>query len=141
MASNVIPTLRYRDARAAIDELCTVFGFERHSMFEDAGMVVHAELRLGQGMIMIGSVREDDGVNVYGDNIVQPDQIGGKETQASYLVVDDADAVFTRAEERGFAIVIPIKDESYGGRGFTCRDLEGRLWSVGTYDPFAPPSG
>jgi uncharacterized glyoxalase superfamily protein PhnB len=26
-------------------------------------------------------------------------------------------------------------DEDYGGRGFTCRDLEGRIWSFGTYDP------
>ena len=35
----------------------------------------------------------------------------------------------------GAAIVIDIVDEDYGGRGFTCRDLEGHIWSIGTYDP------
>ena len=34
-------------------------------------------------------------------------------------------------------IVMDIKDEDYGGRGFTCRDLEGHIWTFGTYDPFA----
>ena len=34
-------------------------------------------------------------------------------------------------------IVVEIEDASYGGRGFTCRDPEGHVWSVGTYDPWA----
>jgi uncharacterized glyoxalase superfamily protein PhnB len=33
--------------------------------------------------------------------------------------------------------VLDIKDEDYGGRGFSCRDLEGHLWNIGTYDPWA----
>jgi uncharacterized glyoxalase superfamily protein PhnB len=51
-------------------------------------------------------------------------------------VVKDADAIYDRVKADGGTIVIEIKDEDYGGRGFTCRDLEGRLWSVGTYDPW-----
>ncbi|MGD9739244.1 MAG: VOC family protein [Bauldia sp.] len=137
MTASVIPTLRYRDARKAIDVLCEVFGFERNLVYEDEGLVTHAELRLGNGMIMIGSVRDDNpSANSLGTNIVQPDQIGGAETQTSYLVVDDADSVHARARKAGFTMVLDLKDESYGGRGFTCRDHEGRLWSVGTYDPF-----
>jgi uncharacterized glyoxalase superfamily protein PhnB len=66
----------------------------------------------------------------------QPDEIGGRETQSPYVVVADADAVYATAKAAGAQIVIDIKDESYGGRGFTCRDLEGRLWSFGTYDPW-----
>ena len=93
---------------------------------------MHAELTLNGGMIMLGSINDGP----FGQHIKQPDQIGGFETQSSYLVVTDADAVYRRAKDAGVEIVIDIKDESYGGRGFTCRDLEGRLWSVGTYDPW-----
>lgn len=137
MTATVIPTLRYRDARKAVQVLCDVFGFERSLVYEDGGLVLHAELRLGNGMIMIGQVRDDDPeANAYGANIVQPDQIGGKETQSSYLVVDEAASVHDRAKAAGFPIIMELKDQDYGGRGFTCRDHEGRLWSVGTYDPF-----
>ncbi len=135
----VIPTLRYRDAKAAIELLCTVFGFTRHAVYEEDGIVAHAELALGGGMIMIGTVRDDAAVNAYGANIVQPDEIGGKETQAAYLVVPDADAVYARAKAAEFPIIVEIKDETHGGRGFGCRDREGRLWNVGTYDPWAQP--
>ena len=38
-------------------------------------------------------------------------------------------------EKAGAQIVLDIKDEDYGGRGFTCRDPEGHIWSIGTYDP------
>jgi uncharacterized glyoxalase superfamily protein PhnB len=34
-------------------------------------------------------------------------------------------------------MVLDIRDMDYGGRAFTCRDLEGHLWSIGTYDPWA----
>jgi uncharacterized glyoxalase superfamily protein PhnB len=130
----VIPGLRYRNAPAAIDWLCNVFGFERQLVVPGpAGTVAHAQLRLGNGMIMLGSVTD----NEYGRLIKQPDEIGGAETQCPYLVVPDADAVYARAKSAGATIVIEIKDEDYGGRGFSCRDLEGRLWNVGTYDPWA----
>jgi len=66
----------------------------------------------------------------------QPDEIGGAETQSAYVVVSDADAVYARAKGAGAEIVLVIKDEDYGGRGFSCRDLEGHLWNFGTYDPW-----
>ena len=70
----------------------------------------------------------------------QPDEIGGAETQSSYVIVTNADAIYARAKAAGAEIMLDIKDEDYGGRGFTCRDLEGRLWTFGTYDPWAVPS-
>jgi uncharacterized glyoxalase superfamily protein PhnB len=69
-------------------------------------------------------------------NRKQPDEIGGAETQSPCVIVSDADEVYRRAKAAGAEIVIDIKDESYGGRGFTCCDLEGRLWNFGTYDPW-----
>jgi uncharacterized glyoxalase superfamily protein PhnB len=66
----------------------------------------------------------------------QPDEIGDAETQTPYVIVSDADALYARAKAAGAKIVLEIKDEDYGGRGFSCRDLEGRLWNFGTYDPW-----
>ncbi len=52
-------------------------------------------------------------------------------------MVADPDALFRSAQAAGAEIVIDIKDEDYGGRGFTCRDPEGHVWSFGSYDPWA----
>lgn len=136
MSSTVIPCLRYREAKRMLDWLCEVFGFERHAVYDDGqGGVAHAELTLGSGMIMLGSAKDDAFARLQS----QPAVLGGT-TQSPYLVVADADAVYRRAKAAGAAIVIEIKDEDYGGRGFSCRDPEGHLWNVGTYDPWRAKS-
>ena len=132
--ATVIPCLRYRDAPAAIKWLCSTFGFEEQLVVPNPdGTIAHAQLRFGNGMIMLGSVVDSE----YGRLIKQPDEIGGAETQSAYVIVSDADAIYQRAKAAGAKIVLDIKDEDYGGRGFTCRDLEGRLWTFGTYDPWS----
>ena len=132
--ATVIPCLRYRNAPAAIDWLCRVYGFEKHLVVpNDDGTIAHAQLSFGNGMIMLGSVVDSE----FGKLMKQPDEIGGAETQSAYVIVEDADEVYARAKAAGATIVLDIKDEDYGGRGFTCRDLEGRLWTFGTYDPWA----
>ncbi len=131
--STLIPCIRYHDAPVAIEWLCRNFGFEKQLVVPAGNGIAHAQLVRGGGMLMLGSIDEK---SEYGKQIRQPDEIGGFETQASYLVVDDADAVYRKVKDDGGEIVIEIKDEDYGGRGFTCRDLEGRLWSIGTYDPW-----
>lgn len=131
--ATVIPCLRYRNAPAAIEWLCQNFGFEKRLVVpNEDGTIAHAQLGFGNGMIMLGSVVESE----FGRLMKQPDEIGGAETQSAYLVVCDADAIYERAKAAGAEIVMEIKDEDYGGRGFSCRDLEGRLWSIGTYDPW-----
>jgi len=72
----------------------------------------------------------------FGLLLKQPDEIGGAETQTAYVVVPDADKVYTAAKAAGAKIAMEIRDEDYGGRGFSCYDLEGHLWSFGTYDPW-----
>lgn len=132
--SAIIPCLRYRDAAAAIEWLCNTFGFEKQAVYTNPdGSIVHAQLTFRNGMIMIGSVNQE---SEWGRHIKQPDEIGGAETQSAYVVVDDADVIYQRAKDAGAQIVIDIRFEDYGGRGFSCRDLEGRLWSFGTYDPW-----
>jgi uncharacterized glyoxalase superfamily protein PhnB len=135
MASTVIPCLRYRDCPRMIDWLCDTLGFARHAVYEDGkGGVAHGQLTLGPGMIMVGSVR--DGDDPFGRLQATPAALGGT-TQSPYLVVPDADSVYRRVKAAGGEIVIDIKDESHGGRGFSFRDPEGHLWNVGTYDPWA----
>ena len=132
--STVIPCLRYRDAPAAVSQLCNVLGFEEQLVVPGPdGTIVHAQLKSDGGMIMLGSVVDSE----FGRLMKQPDEIGGAETQTAYVVVPDADAVYARAQNAGWRILIEIKDEDYGGRGFTCADSEGHIWSVGTYDPWA----
>lgn len=131
--STVIPALRYRDAKTAIDWLCRAFGFEKHLIVPgDGNTIAHAQLSFGNGMIMLSSVMDTE----FGRLMKQPDQTGGVETQSPYLIVDDVDALYARAKTEGAQIVLDIKDEDYGGRGFSCRDPEGHLWSFGSYDPW-----
>lgn len=132
--SSVMPTLRYRNAPAAIDWLCAVFGFARHAVHTMTdGSVAHAELKLGGGMVMLGSSRNDE----YGRGFKSPSELGGVETRSSYIVTQDVDAVYARAQAAGAVVVRPLKDTGYGSREFTVKDPEGHSWSVGTYDPWA----
>ena len=134
--ANIIPCLRYRDAPKAIDWLCQTFGFERGLVVPGQdNTILHAQLTFGNGMLMLGSSAHAG--SEYAKLIRQPGEIGGAATQTIYVVVDDADAVHAQATRAHCEIGMDIKDEDYGGRGFTCRDLEGHIWTFGTYDPFA----
>lgn len=132
--STVIPALRYADAPAAIEWLCNVFGFERHAVFEtEPGIIGHAELTLNGGMIMLGSVKDDEHASRY----ASPDALDGRETGGAYIVVSDADAAHARAVAAGARIIRSLQDTPYGSREFAVKDLEGHSWSAGTYDPWA----
>jgi uncharacterized glyoxalase superfamily protein PhnB len=135
--STIMPTARYRNAPAAIDWLCQVFGFSRHAVYPNPdGTIAHAELTLGGGMVMLGSQKDDD----YGRGFKAPAELG-VETRSTYIVVPDADAVYARAQAAGATVVRPIQNMDYGSREFTVKDPEGHSWSVGTYDPWAAHAG
>jgi len=134
MAQKIIPTLRYHDAPAAIEFLCRAFGFEKHLVVPgEDGTVAHAQLTLGDGMIMLSSARDD----AFGRLQKPPRDVGGAGTQSPYIIVPDADLHHARATAAGARVVMPLKDEDYGGRGYSCLDPEGHLWNFGTYDPWA----
>jgi uncharacterized glyoxalase superfamily protein PhnB len=123
----VFPTLVYDDAIAAIDFLTAAFGAERHAVYGDNGAIQHAELRLGNGLVMFGS--------------------SGPETQATrggsgvYVVVEDPDTLCARARDAGAEIVREPFDTDYGSRDFSAKDPEGNVWHFGTYQPFAYDHG
>jgi len=126
---SIYPVLRYRDADAAIAWLRDAFGFEEKEVHRDAdGVVAHAELRLGNGLVMVG---QHSGGGWMGGG--EPDPRAS--TVSVYAVIEDPDAVHRGAVAAGAEIVRGLTDQDYGSRDFSARDLEGNLWSFGTYDP------
>ncbi|WP_028240120.1 VOC family protein [Stutzerimonas azotifigens] len=136
--ANLIPCLRYRDVPKAIDWLRVAFGFEPQQVYSDSEAgILHAQLTFGSnGMLMLGPMSD----SAAGRLMTHPDQAGGLSTQSIYVIVSSADALYTQAKAAGAEIVVELKNEDYGGRGFSCRDLEGHLWSFGTYDPWVEPN-
>ncbi len=136
MACNIFPGFRYADAVAAIDFLCEAFGFERHAVHADEAdprLIHHAELTLGEGMIMLGSARADETQRLHGWKT--PAEAGGN-TMSIYVYVPDPDAHCAGARGAGAEIVTePHDNEGYPGRGYAARDPEGHVWSFGSYDP------
>jgi uncharacterized glyoxalase superfamily protein PhnB len=130
MAQTIFPAFTYDDAEAAIEWLGRALGFEPHAVHrDDDGAVAHAELKLGDQMIMLGTKREPDPLPR-----VLPAQAGGV-TSHAYVVVEDPDALFERATRAGAEVVRPLTDQDYGSREFSVRDPGGQLWSFGTYRP------
>jgi uncharacterized glyoxalase superfamily protein PhnB len=124
---NIFPALRYENAPAAIAWLGKAFGFEKKFVVPgENDSVMHAELRLGSGMIMMGSAGKPDPKNPWS---TAPFGI--------YVMVKEIDAHYARAKAAGAEIVRPIADTDYGAREYSVRDCDGHLWSFGTYDPYA----
>jgi uncharacterized glyoxalase superfamily protein PhnB len=122
----VWPSLKARDARAMIRFLVDVLGFEETIVYGDGDHVDHAELAwpLGGG-VMLGS--PDDPGDPHG----QPLHVPG--SFACYVVTDDVDALFERAQAAGVEAELPPYDTDYGSRDVRFRDPEGNRWSFGTY--------
>lgn len=134
--SSIMPTLRYRDAHAAIRFLCDVFGFEKNAVFEDEkGNVAHAQLVLGGGMVMLGSASNDSPFDRW---VQPPPSKTSVMTQSIYVIVDDCKSHYARAKKAGVEVLMDLEDKDYGGAGYSCRDPEGHVWSFGSYNPWVP---
>lgn len=123
---NIFPALKFKDAPGAIEWLGKAFGFEKQFVVPgDNNGVAHAQLRHGAGMIMMGSTGKPDAANPWTN---APFGI--------YVVVQDIEAHYANAKAAGAKIERPLADTPYGAREYSARDLEGNLWSFGTYDPY-----
>ena len=120
----IFPVLRYNDAREAIRWLVKLF-----SVPESGPFVRHAQLKLGRNLIMIGSVRPEDGIS-------SPQALGSS-TQMLAVYVESPDAHFERAKAEGARILYPPTDTGFGSREYHVLDLEGHPWTFGTYRPSA----
>ncbi len=123
---SIYAALRYRDAAAAIDWLERAFGFQTTARHEGPdGTIGHAELRLGESLIMLGQGAED----------LQDPPAGPRAARVTiYVAVEDVDGLHDRAQAAG-ADVSDLSEQDYGSRDFSARDLEGNHWSFGTYVP------
>ena len=120
----VFPTLSYDDAQAAIDFLVEAFGTERHAVYTgDDGKIQHAELRFGNGIVMLGSAGGEAGAT--------RGRAGG-----IYIAIEDPDAHCARARAAGAEITRDLYDTEYGSREYNAKDPEGNSWYFGTYQPF-----
>lgn len=116
MTRTVYALVRYRDCGAAVDFLTSAFAFKPHEIVKnDSGAVFHAELFVGDDMIMIG----------------EGEPIG----PGIYVAVDDPDAHHDHAKASGAEITMELTDQPYGSREYACKDPQGNLWYFGTYRP------
>lgn len=125
----VWPTLVYRDGQAACKFLTEGLGFTQICLYagDAEGSIAHSELAwpAGGGVMVssTGRTNEADDFSWLADH-----------PQSVYLVVeDDPDPLLAKAIAAGAVVVRGLRDEDYGSRGFTVKDHEGNLWSVGTY--------
>src|SRR5579884_734916 len=126
MRPNIFPALHYRDPEAALEWLKQTFGFEEKAVYRgEDGSIQHAELRLGDGLVMFGGVPADP-----------PRSEDSQPAISIYAVIDDSDDHYERARSAGAKIVRELADQPYGSREYSARDPEGNLWSFGTYDPY-----
>ncbi len=127
MQPNIFPAMHYRDPETALEWLKHAFGFEEKAVYRsDDGRIQHAELRLGDGLVMFGGLPSDMALSS-----------GRQPPVTIYAVVSDPDGHYERARAGGAEIVRELADQPYGSREYSARDPEGNLWSFGTYDPYA----
>ena len=120
------PIVPYSDPRAAIGWLERAFGAVATAVHppEPDQPLVHAEVRVGTGIVMLNDADRADGgpFTLPGPILV-------------YVVVEDPDALHDRAVAAGAEIVRGLTDQDYGSREFAARDPYGNVWSFGTYRP------
>lgn len=129
MTGSSRPTLSmgisYKDPRAALAWLERAFGFEVSFIVEgEDGSVAHSEMRLGDGVIMVGGE--------WDERHRSPASIGGVNTQSVHVQLGaDIDAHCARARAAGAVIIREPADQFYGDRVYGALDPEGHVWTFG----------
>ena len=123
---SVSPYLIIKNAAKAIDYYKDVFGAEEISrMAIPDGRIGHAEIKIGNSMLMLGDEFPEQGFK-------SPTSFGG--TPVSCMVyVKDCDAVLNKAAKSGGTITVPASDMFWGDRFGRFTDPFGHEWSVSTH--------
>lgn len=118
-----IPSVIYKDRRAALEWLEQAFGFEPSFIMTDSkGEIGHAEMSHGTGVVMIASE--------FIDWAKSPLSIGGANTQRIFVHLDSGvDEHCARARAAGAKIVMGPSETFYGERSYMAEDLEGHHWT------------
>ncbi len=122
----ITPHLVVSDAAAAIDFYKKAFGAREHEHFlsPDGRTVMHAQLEIGNSMLMLGSE--------FPPTCLSPKSRGGT-TVSLYLYVENADATFDRAVKAGCTVKMPVIDQFWGDRCGQVEDPFGHAWSIATH--------
>jgi PhnB protein len=116
----LMPYLLYENLDTALPFLTSAFGFtETVRMNAPDGHAWHAELRLGDGVVMMGQPQSD---------YRNPKALGGT-TAFTYIYVDDVDEHYAHARTAGATITRELEDQPHGDRTYTAVDPEGHSWS------------
>jgi PhnB protein len=119
----VSPYLVVDGAQKAIEFYTTVLGFtERMRMPGPDGRIGHAEMQLGDSVVMLADEFPDVGAKA-------PSAYGGSPVSLS-VYVEDVDATFERAAEAGATVVRPLENQFYGDRSATFDDPFGHRWTI-----------
>ena len=118
-----IPSVIYRDNRAALKWLQQAFGFEPSEVLTDSqDNIVHAEMTHEGGVVMVGSE--------FTSWAKSPASVGDCNTQRIHVRIDkDIDGHCARARAAGAQILLEPTDQFYGDRTYIAIDLEGHRWS------------
>ena len=117
--------LSYQNPKAALEWLEAAFGFEPSLVIlAPDGSLAHSEMRLGGGLIMVGSE--------WNPRTKSPRSVGGMNTQSVHVqLTSDIDGHCARARKAGATIEQEPEDQFYGDRTYRAFDLEGHLWTFG----------
>ncbi len=128
----VTPYLAVEDAAAAIEYYTRAFGAkERVRMDAPGGKIGHAELEIGDSVVMLSDPFPSSSTR-------PPRDLGG--TSASvFLYVEDVDAVVQRAVDAGATVTMEVADQFWGDRFGTITDPFGHVWSIATHVEDVPP--
>jgi len=120
------PFLTVRDAARAIEFYKQAFGAEERGVAKDPdGKVMHAELKIGDSIIMLGDEYPEFGA-------LSPQSIGGS-GMGLHIYLDGVDAAFDRAVKAGAQVEMPVMDQFWGDRYGKLTDPFGHKWSIGTH--------
>jgi PhnB protein len=123
---NVTPYLFVKSAAGAIEFYKKVFGAtEIVRMAGSNGKVMHAELKIGDSIVMLADENPQSGV-------MSPQTIGGF-SAGLHVYVENADAIIQKAIENGAKPLRPIQNQFYGDRSGSILDPFGHMWSVATH--------
>ncbi len=128
----VTPMLVCRDSAKVIDFAKATFGArERMRMSGPNGSVMHAELEIGKGgVVMLGDAMPE---NPNPGVASKPPAHDGSSPVVIHVYVEDVDAAFQKAEAAGAKILIEPKNQFYGDRSGRLMDLTGNVWVISTH--------
>jgi uncharacterized glyoxalase superfamily protein PhnB len=122
---SVTPAIVVRDAATAIDFYKRAFGAEEiDRMLGPDGSIMHAEIRIGDSILMLGEENEQWGTR-------SPLSLNGVHGSL-HLYVEDADASFNRALQAGATVRYPLEDAFWGDRYGKVTDPFGHEWGLAT---------